>query len=152
MRSQKCLIGGPFVGLRTLILFSSNIFSVKGIPCFSSDRHLNIGAKELKRKGTNKEENFFLKVILSCIFLDSFCTFFLISMRLFFTMTHQHLQEIKTVFWHFLFLLSGYLHFDITAKIFSEPRWSIPFLRFLFQISKTNSKPFLFETHLTNFH
>lgn len=64
MRSKKVLdgasrLGGPFLGLRILILLTPYIF-LKGkekIPWFSSNTYLHVGAKELKKKGIHKEKN-----------------------------------------------------------------------------------------------
>ena len=143
--------GGPFVGLSTCIL-SFNIFSREKDLWFSSDTHLYREAKNLTRKGTKKEDN----LILHRIFLDSPDIFFFLSpcvclsLFFFFLYKDQHLQEIKILFWHFLF----FFFLDICALTLlkrSFQNQDDSFLSFNFSVLK-DSQPFLFEALFTDFH
>lgn len=141
-------VDGPFIGLSTLILLSSNTFSAKKTLWLSSDTYLHTGAKELKKKETNKELNFSLTNFILHIsglplyFLKSPCASFL----------QRHVNISRKL--GFLFGISSFSSFQKSVLWHSckEPRWSIAFLGFLFEILKTNSQPFLFEIHLTNFY
>ena len=72
------------------------------------------------------------------------------SIFFFFTKTSQHLQEIKILFRHFLFVF----FLDICALTLlkrSFQNQNDSFLSFNFSVLKY-SQPFLFEAHFTNFH